>query len=274
MHRELERMCVFMFAGILRDAEPNRPTYRQAELRPDQAHATQRPGSELERGVSSLARAARGTPPNPAPSARQGRHFILIRTIINPCLLRYNGTVIRFRASIILLSTLILAACGNSAKVAQQLPFSLSSSAFADGEVLQAQYTCDGLGIAPALRISGVPPGTKSLALVLDDLDAPSGHFVHWVVWDIPVDVVEINESTLPGAAVQGTTSAGTTGFEPPCPPAGSGLHHYVFSLYAVNDAIGLSHEATRSALEQRMKGKVLAIAKITSVYERAKEVQ
>jgi Raf kinase inhibitor-like YbhB/YbcL family protein len=119
------------------------------------------------------------------------------------------------------------------------------------------------------LKIGSVPLGTHSLALVLDDVNAPSGHFVHWVVWDIAPQTKEISEGKIPSGAMEGTTSAKKAGYAPPCPQPGSGPHRYVFSLYAINDGISLSYEGTRAMLEQQMKGKVLSIAKWTGVYER-----
>ena len=121
-------------------------------------------------------------------------------------------------------------------------PLVLTSPAFADGQSLPLRYTCEGEGIAPSLHIEGIPEGTRTLALVLDDLSAPSGHFVHWILWDLPLTAGDIPEGELPPGTVVGTTSAKAVGYFPACPPPGSGLHRYVFTLYAVGDVIKLSY--------------------------------
>ncbi|TSD00026.1 MAG: PEBP family protein [Candidatus Peregrinibacteria bacterium Greene1014_49] len=167
-----------------------------------------------------------------------------------------------------------LSACGFPDDPPPPRIFALESPAFADNAVIPAEYTCDGEGKSPALKIRDVPQGTQSLALVVDDLDAPSGHYVHWVMWDLRPDLTEIPSGSAPAGAMEGTTSAKSIGYVPLCPLLGSEPHRYVFSLYAINDGISLSFEATRAMLEQQMKGKVIAIAKLTGVYERAEEIE
>ncbi len=167
----------------------------------------------------------------------------------------------------------LLSACSFSGSSDEQpsLPLTLTIPAFSDGNTIPERFTCDGEGVSPIIKIGSVPLGTQSLALVLDDVNAPSGHFVHWVLWDIAPQIMEIPEGGIPSGAMEGTTSARKAGYDPPCPVAGSGPHAYVFSLYAINSGVSLSYEATRAMLEQQMKGKVLGIAKWTGVYERMK---
>ncbi len=175
------------------------------------------------------------------------------------------------RIVLLAIMSTFLSACfgGGSGGKSVDIPLAMKSPAFGDGQSLPVSFTCDGDGISPSIEITSVPAGTRTLALVMDDLNSPSGHFVHWVVWDISPNTKEIIEGSIPSGAMEGTTSAQTSGYYPPCPAAGSGPHRYQFSLYAINDGISLSFEATRAMLEQQMKGKVLSIAKWTGVYER-----
>ncbi len=175
------------------------------------------------------------------------------------------------RIVLLLVTGILLSACSLSSSGGQEpsLPLTMSIPAFGDGQNIPVRFTCDGEGVSPTLQIGSVPAATRSLALVIDDVNAPSGHFVHWVVWDIAPQTKEISEGAIPSGAMEGTTSAKKAGYVPPCPKPGSGPHRFVFSLYAINDGISLSFEATRAMLEQQMKGKVLGIAKWTGVYER-----
>lgn len=109
----------------------------------------------------------------------------------------------------------------------------LTSPAFQDGGKIPARYACDGENINPPLYIEDVPPGARSLALIVDDPDAPSGVWTHWTVWNIDPQTKEIPEGGVPENALQGETSSGSTGYEGPCPP--SGVHHYSFRIYALD---------------------------------------
>ena len=175
---------------------------------------------------------------------------------------------LRFAATVFL-TCVALSACGFPEDPPPPRVFGLVSPAFEDDAPIPAEYTCDGEGKSPPLSIVDVPQGTQSFALVVDDLDAPSGHFVHWVMWDIQPGVTEIPAGTAPMGAMEGTTSAKSVGYAPLCPPEYDGSHRYLFSLYAINDGVSLSFEGTLAMLEQQMKGKVIAIAKLTGVYEK-----
>ncbi len=107
----------------------------------------------------------------------------------------------------------------------------LSSDVFENGEMIPAKYTCQGDDINPALKWDDVPEGTKGFALIVDDPDAPAGTWVHWLVKDIPADVREIKENSVPGMQV--VNSFGKEGYGGPCPP--SGVHRYFFRLYALD---------------------------------------
>jgi Raf kinase inhibitor-like YbhB/YbcL family protein len=114
----------------------------------------------------------------------------------------------------------------------------VTSTEFADGEPIPLRFTCDGDGTPPPLAWSGVPKGTVSLALIVDDPDAPRGTFVHWVVLDMPSAATGLDDGPLPPTAVQARNSAGRASYFPPCPP--SDTHRYRFTVYALSERTGL----------------------------------
>lgn len=120
---------------------------------------------------------------------------------------------------------------------------------------------CGGAGAAPALSIANVPESAKSLALIVDDPEAPGGHFTHWVTWNIPPT------STSVQGGVEGQNSYGKTGWGPPCPP--SGEHRYTFNLYALDTAVDVPPDKGRDDLEKAMAGHVVAQAEITGRYKK-----
>lgn len=150
----------------------------------------------------------------------------------------------------------------------------LTSPAFKDGGAIPAKYSCDGEGVSPPLAWTGVPAGAQALALIVEDPDAPSGVFTHWVVFNIPPTADGLSENAshegMPAGAKQGRNSMGRTGWFGPCPP--SGAHHYVFHLYAVNVAFELKAGAERSDVDNVTRGHVLAEAKLTGLYTRHKK--
>jgi hypothetical protein len=157
--------------------------------------------------------------------------------------------------------------------VTQPTSMVLTSAAFQDGGRIPSKYTCDGDGISPPLAWNGVPRGTKSIALILDDPDAPKGVFTHWVIFNIPATDNSLHENvqtsgTLPNGATQGSNSGGRIGYTSPCPP--SGTHHYVFHLYALDVQLNLQAGATEQDLLTAITGHVLAEAKLTGLYSRS----
>jgi Raf kinase inhibitor-like YbhB/YbcL family protein len=143
-------------------------------------------------------------------------------------------------------------------------PFAIRSPAFADGARIDREYTRYGENHVPSLSWSGAPDGTKSFALEVLDPDAPTGTFAHWIVWDIPPGAQTIDGMS----AVQGKNDAGRLGWSGPEPPAGSGDHHYVFRLYALDiPKLGLDENAGRAALEVAMQGHVIATTEITGLF-------
>jgi Raf kinase inhibitor-like YbhB/YbcL family protein len=150
----------------------------------------------------------------------------------------------------------------------------ISSPAFADGGAIARKYTCQGEDISPALVFSGVPQGTKSLVLIVDDPDAPDPKapkmtYVHWVVVDLPPDTPGLAEAIaeLPAGARSGTNDWKRTGYGGPCPPIGR--HRYFFKLYALDAKLGLT-EPTKPEVLEAMKGHVLAEAQIIGTYEKS----
>lgn len=142
--------------------------------------------------------------------------------------------------------------------------FTLTSSAFADGGAIPAQYTCDGAGQAPPLQWSDPPAGTRSLALIVDDPDAPSGTFGHWGAYNIPASA-----RSVPASAPKAINDFGKSGYGAPCPPKGHGPHHYRFKLLALDaDRLDLSNPKVAD-LETAAGKHMIGRAQLTGVYER-----
>lgn len=130
----------------------------------------------------------------------------------------------------------------------------ITSSAFEDNQTIPDQYTCRGQNINPPLNIINVPPDAKSLALILHDPDAVNADFTHWLVWNIPVSTHTINANSVPVGAVQGQNGAGENQYTGPCPPAGTGTHHYLFEVYALDKSLSLEPASDRSKLQAAIK--------------------
>ena len=146
----------------------------------------------------------------------------------------------------------------------------LKSSAFSNNEEIPSKYTCDGEDITPPLEISNVPDGAKSLVLIMDDPDAKKvagKTWVHWVVWDIPPDIDSIEENTSLAGALHGVNDFGKNEYGGPCPP--SGIHRYIFKLYALDNFLNLSKSSTKQDVESAMKGHITGEAKLTGLYSR-----
>jgi Raf kinase inhibitor-like YbhB/YbcL family protein len=142
----------------------------------------------------------------------------------------------------------------------------ISSSAFKDGASIPSKYTCDGANSSPPLAFGGIPAGAKSLALVVDDPDAPGGTFDHWVIWNIPPNTTSVAEGQSP-QGVNGKTGFGKSAYGGPCPP--SGEHRYFFKLYAVDTTLNLAPSSSKSDLEKAIKGHTLATAQMMGRYKR-----
>ena len=155
---------------------------------------------------------------------------------------------------------------GNSIPISRGKTLTLESSAFAHNSPIPSRFTCDGRDIHPALKISGVPDGAKSLVLIMDDPDAPAGIWIHWVKFNISPRVATIDE----GDENFGTAGKGTSGslvYQGPCPP--SGTHHYIFRLYALDAELPLKEGATKPDLIKAMGGHILDQTELIGLYKR-----
>jgi Raf kinase inhibitor-like YbhB/YbcL family protein len=144
----------------------------------------------------------------------------------------------------------------------------ITSSAFTEGAAIPKTFTGDGKNISPPLHIEGVPAGTKSLVLIVDDPDAPRGTWNHWLIWNIDPQTKDIAEGAVPSGSVQGTSDFGSAKYGGPSPP--SGTHRYFFRLYALDSALKLSASTKRSRLDQEIaQHHILAEAKLMGKYSR-----
>ena len=150
------------------------------------------------------------------------------------------------------------------------MEFKLTSPAFNHGSQIPSQYTCDGEDINPHLVIHGVPQGVKSLALVMEDPDAPAGLWTHWVVWDIPPETKEIREHYCAHRHGGRSQQLGRTGYGGPCPP--SGTHRYFFRLFALDIRIKLPVNSKKVELEEAMAGHIMSTAELMGTYARTNE--
>lgn len=150
----------------------------------------------------------------------------------------------------------------------------LRSSAFENDGLIPSKYTCDGENISPNLNWDNLPSGTKTLAIILNDLDAPSGDFVHWIIYNIPSNVKNLQENlrttfNTPDEVRIGTNSFGRIGYGGPCPP--SGTHHYHFNIYALNTILHLDVGATKKELMTAMNGHIISEGLLIGKYTREK---
>jgi len=140
----------------------------------------------------------------------------------------------------------------------------ITSSAFENKRLIPAKYTCNGEDVNPPLSVDGVPEGTESLVLVVDDPDAPMGTWDHWVVWNIPPDK-KIKENSVPGT--EGLNDFGKHSYGGPCPP--SGTHQYFFKVYALDTKLDLPSNSRKRGVEKAMEGHILAKGQILGLYSR-----
>jgi hypothetical protein len=148
----------------------------------------------------------------------------------------------------------------------------VTSTAFEDGAMIPSKHTCDGEDISPPLQWNEVPEGTKSIALIADDPDAPHGTWVHWVLYNLAADVRQLEEgmpvaAKLASGAKQGVTDFGRSGYGGPCPP--SGTHRYYFTVYALDNVINASGQLDKSKLLKTMEGHILGQGQIMGKYRR-----
>ncbi len=158
----------------------------------------------------------------------------------------------------------------STANAAEQMQ--LTSTALTDGAPVPAEYTCDGKDASPPLKWTGAPAGTKSLALIVDDPDAPMGTWTHWVLFDLPPEASELKEGAGKSGnaelGVQGVNSFKKDGYGGPCPPKGK-PHHYVFKIYALDQKLGLKSGASKKEVEKAMQNHILAQGQLAGTYAR-----
>jgi Raf kinase inhibitor-like YbhB/YbcL family protein len=169
---------------------------------------------------------------------------------------------------VLLLSLTVL--CSTTAarkEILRMETLTISSPVFNHGEAIPVRFSCDGTDASPPLVIGKIPPTARSLALIMDDPDAPVGTWVHWVVWNIPVQTREIPENSLPHGAIQGRNDWKRNSYGGPCPP--SGTHRYYFRLFALDTSLQLTSSTTKADLERAMQGHVLARGELMGIYRR-----
>jgi Raf kinase inhibitor-like YbhB/YbcL family protein len=166
--------------------------------------------------------------------------------------------------------------CQNSRHVLAQIEgeetMRLTSTIFEEGGMIPAKYSCDSMDVSPPLSWESIPDGTKSLALICDDPDAPVGTWVHWVLFNLPPHEKGLSEnihaqSELPNGARQGINDFRKIGYGGPCPP--SGMHRYFFKLYALDTIFDLEGDPTKADLEEAMHGHIIAECQLMGKYQR-----
>jgi Raf kinase inhibitor-like YbhB/YbcL family protein len=187
-----------------------------------------------------------------------------MRTIVN------SGFRSALPLSVLLAAAAVLLT-GAMVEGQQDTPFVLTSTVFKEGGRIPDRYTCTAQNVSPALAWTGVPKGTVSLALIMDDPDAAAKPWVHWVMYNIDPKTTGLAEGVSIGAigAFSGTTSFKSLGYGGPCPPVGAGNHHYVFTLYALSASPNLKEGATRVELLAAMEGITIAKTTLVGLYSR-----
>jgi len=148
----------------------------------------------------------------------------------------------------------------------------LIQSVFESQQVIPIEYTCDGKNLSPPLKFLQVPAKAKSLALIVEDPDAPGGTFDHWLVWNLPPDLVELTEGAkefarLLPSPVHGVNGYRNTHYDGPCPPVGK-PHHYHFQLYALDVLLSLPKGSSKQQLKEAMQGHLLEQAELVGTYQ------
>ncbi len=140
-------------------------------------------------------------------------------------------------------------------------------SVFGNNERIPKKYTCDGNDANPPLEFIDIPKNAKSLVLIVDDPDSPSGIFTHWILWNIAPNMKGIRENSIPLRAIEGTNDFGNMGYGGPCPH--SGEHRYQFKLYALDSVLNLASGSSKRDAENAIKGHIIDRAILTGTYSR-----
>jgi hypothetical protein len=154
----------------------------------------------------------------------------------------------------------------------KNMEIKITSTAFDEGGMIPEKYTCDGIDISPPLTWTSVPDGTKTLALICDDPDAPLGTWVHWVLFNIPANINELAEATPPDKELENGAKQGKNGFRKigyggPCPPRGT--HRYYFKIFALDTELDLKAGAKKKQLLKAMEGHILGKGQLMGRYKR-----
>jgi Raf kinase inhibitor-like YbhB/YbcL family protein len=165
---------------------------------------------------------------------------------------------------LLLIVSLLLAV----APLSKATPGALSSPDFAAGSLIPSRFTCQGENLPPTLVITGVPAAAQSLVLILDEPDAPSGTFTHWLVWNIPPGTKKLLAGALPSGALEGVNDFGTRGYSGPCPP--SGTHRYFFRLNALDTILRMAAGASRQEINAVIRGHVLSTSTLMGRYAKS----
>jgi Raf kinase inhibitor-like YbhB/YbcL family protein len=180
---------------------------------------------------------------------------------------------------ILMMLPVVFCACENKGKPsdsareeAVKMKIKVTSPAFEEGGMIPPKYTSDGENVSPPLNWEGVPEGTKSIALVSDDPDAPIGTWVHWVMWNVPADATHLSENVppdenLPDGSRQGITDFRSHGYGGPSPP--SGTHRYYFKIYALDTKLDISSNSKKADLLKAMEGHIITEGQLMGKYKR-----
>ncbi|MDB5186153.1 MAG: phosphatidylethanolamine-binding protein [Candidatus Saccharibacteria bacterium] len=144
----------------------------------------------------------------------------------------------------------------------------ITSTAFQHNGYIPRKYTCDDANINPPLTFSEIPEDARSLVLIMDDPDAPSGQFTHWLLYDISPATLQIAENAAPETGTIGMNDYGNIGYGGPCPPQGT--HRYVFKLYALQSVLNLPEAASRQEIETTTQGQVIETTELIGLYQRS----
>ncbi len=187
---------------------------------------------------------------------------------------KYNlkGCRVKYAIPFILFSCVIGIHVGAIGKEGYVMKLDIKSAAFGEGDLIPKKYTCDGSDVSPPLSWSQPPEGTKSMVLICDDPDAPMGTWVHWVIYGLSPDTLEISENIpddrdVLGGAKHGVNDFRKYGYGGPCPPGG--IHRYFFKLYAVDTEVDLKPGASKDEVLGAIKGHVLAEGQLMGRYSR-----
>jgi Raf kinase inhibitor-like YbhB/YbcL family protein len=185
--------------------------------------------------------------------------------ILNPFYL--GGRMRRLQISIAVFLQVFLFSFAMGQTVENVGGLKISSPAFKNGGKIPREYTCDGKNVNPPFRIENVPSTAKSLALVFDDIDAPRGTYVHWIVWNIDPGLKEMRENSVPEGGVQGVNDFKRRNYGGPCPPGRA--HKYVLKIYGLDTLLNLNPNSTKKDLEKAMEGHIISRAQVTGLYKR-----